>query len=125
MSEQRSPVRDAFRKYLLLLRLQFMTRFASLTPSAIRDAWKDKGRKKTVQTVAILFLIVYVACFVVFLEWKLTDALIMLGQPSLLISLSVMASMLFTLLYGIFYLMSSLYFNRDTALLAALPIRDR
>lgn len=45
-----------------------------------------------------------------------------LNQPEIVLTVSFMAAMFFTLLFGIFYVMSALYFSKDIEMLLPLPI---
>ena len=46
-----------------------------------------------------------------------------LNQPEIVLTVSFIAAMFFTLLFGIFYIMSALYFSKDIEMLLPLPVR--
>jgi len=46
-----------------------------------------------------------------------------LNQPEIVLTVSFIAAMFFTLLFGIFYIMSALYFSKDIEMLLPLPVQ--
>ncbi|MGN0971903.1 MAG: hypothetical protein ACI4OY_08100 [Aristaeellaceae bacterium] len=58
-------------------------------------------------------------------ESYLFNGLVRLGQPLLLPTLVMMLCMICTLLFSAFHTLSRLYFSRDTAWLASLPVTSR
>lgn len=111
--------------FFALLRLQLLSRFADLKPANLRAQMSGQKKKAVIQIAAYAFLIVWFAAFIIPLEDTVLTALQALGAPQLLPALAITASMLCTLIMSFFFIMSSLYFNRDSAFLAALPIRPR
>lgn len=111
--------------FFALLRLQLLSRFADLKPANLRAQLSGQKKKAVVQIAAYVFLVVWFAAFIIPLESTVLTALVSLGAPELLPALAITASMLCTLIMSFFFIMSSLYFNRDSAFLAALPIRPR
>lgn len=111
--------------FAALLRLQLLSRFADLKPRNLRQHMAKKKAKTIGMIFAYVVLFAWVIGFVGFLEYSLLTALIAQGMPDLLLSLAVMASMLSTLVLAFFFIMSSLYFGRDSAFLAALPVHPR
>lgn len=119
------------KNYLLLLRVNLKT---LLRGSLTEGARNDKGKLK------ISYIILYFVAalgfavmggMVIFLETTLYRALADFSAASgiqmdqLLIGLSLLLSMVVTLIFGVFHTMGAMYFNRDTAATAHLPIGAR
>ena len=111
--------------YISLLRLQLISRFADLKPKNIRAAVKDKKGKAAARALGILVLIAYLGVMLVTVEKTLMDVLIRIGAPDMMLSMIVTATMLSTLIMSFFYIMSSLFLNRDAPFLASLPLKAR
>ncbi len=69
---------------------------------------------------ALLLLAVYAGAL--FLEMKVFDYGVQLGEPQVVITLALLGSTFITLIYGFFYLISLLFFSKDISFAAALPI---
>lgn len=108
-----------------LLRLQLLSRLADLKPQNLKNALAQKKGKALGTLLAYVLLIVWVLGFVGFLEYTILTSLMKIGMADLLLDLAVTASMLATLILAFFFIMSSLYFGRDNAFLASLPVSTR
>lgn len=113
-------------KFWQLLKLQLLLQFAQLRPRNLRESLRQGKKGRTaLRGLGILVLIAWVAGVMGWIEWHLLGVLIQLKQPDLLLGLTAFIGMAITLVYGIFYMMSTLYFAKDTSLLAALPVSER
>ena len=111
--------------YFPLLRLQFLSRFADMKPRNIKANFKEHKAKTIGMAFAYVFLVVYLLGFLIYIENVILDALIPMGIPDLLLTVAVTMSMLSTLILSFFFIMSSLYFGRDNAFIASLPVTPR
>ena len=116
--------------FFALLKLQLLSRYADLRPKN----WKNldaKQRKRTIgMAVLYVFLILYLGGMMFFLESKVIDVLMKMGQPphgmaELLVVTAFSLSMIATLILSFFFILSSLYLGRDSAYLASMPIKTR
>ena len=109
-----------------LLKLQLLSRLADLKPRNIRTQLKEKRGKTVGMLIAYVFLFIYLGGFLIFLETTLLDqVLIPMGIPDLLLTMAVTLAMISTLIMSFFFIMSSLYFGRDSAFIASLPVKPR
>ncbi|MBR4081226.1 MAG: hypothetical protein IKK21_05530 [Clostridia bacterium] len=110
--------------YVPLLKLTVRNRLAALRSGS----WhKDNGKpdwSKIAQGVAIALLAVMLLGGVLALEIVLFKALSALGQVWLLPTLALMIAMLGMVVMGFFTMLSRLYFNKDAALMAYLPVKS-
>jgi len=108
--------------YLTLMRLSLRNKIGAWR----RDSWyKPSGKldvSRIVTTAMVLLSFAYLAGLMIFVEVKLFGVLASMGQPMLLMALALMLGMVSTLMLGIFITVSSLYFQRDSAWLAYLPV---
>ena len=111
--------------FFALLRLQLLSRFANLKPRNLKAQMKEKKGRTVGFIILYLVLLAYLAGFLYFVENKVLDVLIQARMPDLLLSMAVMLSMVGTLIISFFFIMSSLYFGRDAAYIAALPVKSR
>ena len=112
--------------FCALLRLQLLSRLADLKPRNLRRQLKEKKAKTVGMIFAYLFLLIYLGGFLVFLETVLLDqVLIPMGIPDILLTMAVTVCMLTTLIMSFFFIMSTLYFGRDAAFIASLPVKPR
>ncbi len=111
--------------YFPLLRLQFLSRFADLKPRNIKANFQAHRGKTVGMAIAYVIAFAYLGAFLVFSEYYILDSLMEIGIPDLLLSMAVTMAMLSTLILAFFFIMSSLYFSRDTAFIAALPVTPR
>lgn len=117
--------------YLLLLRVNLKS---MLRGSLTAGARNDKGRIKLSYIILYLLAavgVVTLAGAVILLEtWlyqSVADFQLLPGMKleKLLIGLALLLSMVMTLLFGVFHTLGAMYFNRDTAAMAHLPIGPR
>lgn len=107
--------------YWSLVHLQFLKRIAALRPSSIKADFANKKGRMIGQVIAFAVLFLVLAVYLVVIENYLLDGFMAIGSPQLLLSLVVVLSMMMTLVLGFFYVISSLYFNKDATFLASLP----
>ena len=118
--------------FFALLRLQLLTRFADLKPKNLKNALREKRGRTIGMFVAIAFLIVYLGVILYIIETKALDVLSpAAGAPqavdlrNLLVIMAVVLSTAGTLVMAFFFIMSALFFGRDAAFLASMPIKPR
>ncbi len=113
------------RKFLALLKIQLLARFSPLKPSNLKKVTDKKEKRKLMGTVAAYaMLIILFAAAIIPLEYLMLQAMAQIGQESLLPGMAITASMVCTLIMSFFFIMTSLYFGKDAAYLAALPIKN-
>ena len=112
-------------QFFALLRLQLLSRFADWKPRNVKTAIGDKKGKAVMRSLGYIVLMLYLAGILVFLENTILTVLIRMKMPELLLTLSVLMSMLSTLVLAFFFILSTLYFDRDAAFTASLPVRSR
>ena len=108
-----------------LLRLQLLSRYADFKPRNPKAEFKNNRGRSVARLIGLIVLIVYLGVFLYFMEKAMLDALTQMGMPDMLLSMAVTLSMMGTLIMSFFFIMSSLYFGRDAAFIAALPVRSR
>ena len=108
-----------------LLRLQLLSRYADFKPRNLTAEFKNNRGRSVMRVIGIVVLVVYLGVFLYFMEKTMLDVLIQMGMPDMLLSMAVTLSMMGTLIMSFFFIMSSLYFGRDAAFIAALPVRSR
>ncbi len=111
--------------FFALLRLQLLSRYADLKPRNLKKEFKEHKGRSVWKTIGVIVLVLYLAGFLFFFEKTILDVLMQMGMPDLLLSMAVTVTMLGTLIVSFFFIMSSLYFGRDSAFIAALPVRSR
>lgn len=113
------------RKFFALLRIQLLARYADMKPGNLKKITDKKEKKKLRGTlIAYLVLIVMFAGMIIPYEYFLLNAMIPLGMADMLPALAVTLSMICTLIMSFFFIMTSLYFGKDAAYLAALPLKS-
>lgn len=108
-----------------LLRLQLLSRFSGLKPRNLAASLKEKKGRTIAYMILYPVLFLYLGAMLIIVENKILDVIVQLGMPDLLLSMAVMMSMVGTLILSFFFIMSSLYFGRDAAFIAALPVKPR
>lgn len=112
------------KSYWLLSRLQIKDTLAGL-----RDAMTKKNGKISIGAILLALLVLFsfgtIIGMIVWLETLLYGALKMANQPMLLIGLTVLVSMVTAALFGLFQTLASMYFNKDAASMAYLPVAGR
>lgn len=111
--------------FTALLRLQLLSRLADWKPRHLKARFAEKKAKSIGMIFAYLFLFVWVLGFAGVMEYIILDSLAAQGMADLLLTLVVMISMMSTLILAFFFIMSTLYFGRDSLLLASLPVTSR
>lgn len=114
------------RKFFALLRIQLLARYADLKPSNLKKITDPKEKKKARSTIlAYILVAVMFAGMIIPYELFMMNLLSQLGMEEMLPALAVTLSMVCTLIMSFFFIMTSLYFGKDAAYLAAMPIKSR
>ena len=108
--------------FLALLKLELSGWKAAFSMNAGKN---QKQGKKISRAIWMGLLLVFVAVYMVYIEWTVMDFLISVQAGEVLLKLLVGLSMLMTLFLGIFQVMSSLYLSRDMAILSYLPVDEK
>ena len=108
--------------YGKLLRLSLLNHWAGFRRGSWRKADGKIDISRIVTMAAVLIGLGVMAWFVISLEIMLSDALALMGQPMLLPAMTLFVAMVSTLILGLFPTLSALYFNRDAAWMASLPV---
>ena len=108
-----------------LLRLQLLSRWAALKPANLRASMQTERKKTLGKLIGYAVLVVYLAGFLIFFENAVLSALMEMNMADLLLDLAVMGAMVSTLILAFFFILSSLYFTRDNAFMASLPVKPR
>ena len=115
-----------------LLRLQLLSRFADFKPRNLKTALKEKKGRTIGMFIAIAFLVLYLAGFLIFIEQSVLNVLTdpnletALEDPAnMLVTLAMVLTTVGTLVLAFFFIMSSLYLGRDAAYIASLPVKSR
>ncbi len=113
--------------FLVLLRMQLHLRLSALKPSHWLPKNPSSIREWKPLLIGLLFLILaaFVVGSVVFMADGILYAFIAMNMPDLLLSTVIMLCMAMTLVVGFFHVFSVLYFSKDNAFLAGLPISSR
>lgn len=108
--------------YGKLLRLSLLNHWAGFR----RGSWRKADGRIDISRIVTMLLILAgigsIAWFVIMVEITLFNALARLGQAMLLPAMTLFVAMVSTLILGLFPTLSSLYFNRDAAWMASLPV---
>ena len=114
------------RKFFALLRIQLLARYADLKPSNLKKITDPKEKKKARSTIlAYILVTVMFAGMIIPYELFMMNLLGQLGMEKMLPAAAVTLSMVCTLIMSFFFIMTSLYFGKDAAYLAAMPIQSR
>ena len=108
-----------------LLRLQLLSRYADFKPRNLKTQFREKKGRTIGRMIGLLVAFGYLGGFLVLLENGILSYLMKMGMPDLLLSMAITMSMLGTLIISFFFIMSSLYFGRDAAYIASLPVDSR
>ena len=115
-----------------LLRLQLLSRFADFKPRNLKMALKEKKGRTIGMFIAIAFLVLYLAGFLIFIEQSVLNVLtdpnldtIVEDPANMLVTMAMVLTTVGTLVLAFFFIMSSLYLGRDAAYIAALPVKSR
>ena len=108
--------------YGKLLRLSLLNHWAGFR----RGSWRKADGKIDISRIATMVILVAafgtLAGFVIKLEIDLSRLMAQFGQPMLLTAVTLFVAMVSTLILGLFPTLSSLYFGRDAAWMASLPV---
>lgn len=110
--------------YAALMKLSAVNLRASLRGSLRREDGRLNVSIIAVMILSLLGMGVLVG-MVVYAQVALTTLLARMGQAALMPAVMLLISLVCTLLMGAFGTMSRLYFSRDTAWLASLPLTSR
>jgi hypothetical protein len=107
-----------------LLGLTFRNRLAALRGGSWRkENGKIDGQRVTTVVMSV-FAFVMLGGMMIFLEVMLNRSMSAIGQPALLPALALLMCMVGMMFVSFFYVLSSLYFSRDTVWLAFLPVKS-
>lgn len=110
--------------YKALLGLTFRNRLAALRGGSWRkENGKIDGQRVTTVVMSV-FAFVMLGGMMIFLEVMLNRGMSAIGQPALLPALALLMCMVGMMFVSFFYVLSSLYFSRDTVWLAFLPVKS-
>lgn len=112
------------KSYFLLLRLNLRNLLAGFRGALRKPNGKLDISRLILYPLAALGMLTLVG-FVVFLEFSMNSAFEMLNVPEMLPGLAILVAMLTALLFSLFQMLSALYFSRDTASMAYLPLTSR
>ncbi len=107
------------------LKMLAVDRLASLFRPQSNSSKPKSKVKNTFKWIGIVALVLYVYATVVFLEMLVYEMGMTANEPLLLIAIVFLGCTLMTLVYSFFYVVSILFFGKDTTFLAALPITSR
>lgn len=113
------------RSFLLLLRLNLLNLLGHFRGASLR---KDNGKLDVSRIVLYISAglgILVLAGMMIFMETALYRVAAGMGLEKLVIGLALLLSMIVTLLFGVFHTLGAMYFNRDTASMAYLPLSSR
>lgn len=113
------------KSYLLLLKVNLLSLLGHFRGASLR---KDNGKldvSRIILYITAALGVLVLAGMVIFLEVMLYRAVAGLGLEKLVIGLALLLLMVVTLLFGVFHTLGSMYFNRDTAGMAYLPLSSR
>ena len=109
---------------LAYLKMLVRDKIASYKPSSYGK--ENDSKLKTVGKYAgFTLLALYLYAIVVFLEVMIYNTGAQFGEPQLLIAVVFLISTIITLFYSFFYVISTLFFGKDTLFLGAMPISSR
>lgn len=112
-------------RFGVLMRLNIRNRLAALRGGGLRDAGGKFRLGRLMGGILMALAYLMILAMIVGMEFLLFEGLKAVGQPELLLSLSmtvVMAGMVFM---SLFYVLTALYYGRDTVFLASLPASSR
>lgn len=113
------------KSFLLLLKTDLLAYINYFRGASIRKVNGKLDVSRIILYITVLFGFAVMGGMVVYLETLLYQAVAGLGFERVLLGLALLLSMVTTLLFGIFHTMGALYFNRETAQMAHLPIPER
>lgn len=112
------------KSYLLLLRLNLRNLLAGFRGAMRKPNGKIDISRLILYPLALLGMLT-LAGFVIFMEFSMFSAFEMLNAPEMLPGLAILLAMVTALLFSVFQMLAALYFSRDTASMAYLPLTSR
>ncbi len=110
--------------YGALVRLSILNRLAALRSGSWR---KENGKIRwgmVAGFISVVLVGVILLGLVIGLEWLMYTALSTVNHPELLPALALLVGMVGMVLMSFFYVLSSLYFSRDSMWMAYLPVKS-
>ncbi len=109
--------------FLALLSVQLRTRYGL---STLRVSMREKkGRIKRIgMALLITVSVLYLLALYVLMSYGVFIATKQMGVPELSITIAALLCGLLVLFFGIFYILSSLFFSKDTEFLSSLPVKQ-
>ena len=117
------------KQFMALLRLQLLSRYSDLKPKNWKSLDPKERRRSTGRAILYGILFLYLAVALFFMETKVIDLLMQMGQPpygmaDMIVILAMGVATLGTLVLSFFSVMSTLYLSRDSVFIASLPVRS-
>lgn len=112
------------KSYFLLLRLNLRNLLAGFRGAMRKPNGKIDISRLILYPLALLGMLT-LAGFVIFMEFSMFSAFEMLNAPEMLPGLAILLAMVTALLFSVFQMLAALYFSRDTASMAYLPLTSR
>lgn len=112
------------KSYFLLLRLNLRNLLAGFRGAMRKPNGKIDISRLILYPLALLWMLT-LAGFVIFMEFSMFSAFEMLNAPEMLPGLAILLAMVTALLFSVFQMLAALYFSRDTASMAYLPLTSR
>lgn len=109
------------KSYFLLLRLNLRNLLAGFRGAMRKPNGKIDISRLILYPLALLGMLT-LAGFVIFMEFSMFSAFEMLNAPEMLPGLAILLAMVTALLFSVFQMLAALYFSRDTASMAYLPL---
>lgn len=110
--------------YGALLRLTILNRLAALRSGSWK---KENGKINWGMLAAVIGIVLFGAvmlAMVIGLEWLMYTVLSTVNHPELLPALALLVGMVGMVMMSFFYVLSSLYFSRDSMWMAYLPVKS-
>ena len=112
------------KSYFLLLRLNLRNLLAGFRGAMRKPNGKIDISRLILYPLALLGMLTLTG-FVIFMEFSMFSAFEMLNAPEMLPGLAILLAMVTALLFSVFQMLAALYFSRDTASMAYLPLTSR
>ena len=113
------------KNYWYLTRVMLRNMLSSMNPASGSYADGKKKQKAVMRTVAIACLAAGALASVIYVEYLLFMGLDQMKMPMMLPGLAIFASLMFTLVLGLFQCLSELFQGKDAPFLAVLPLTSR
>lgn len=110
------------RKFFSLLKLQINAQFG-LSNALYNIKYDKKAFWKGLGIgFAILATLIYVAGFYTFIMYQVYLGAAMINAPQMILAMAAISSGMIVLIFGVFYIIGTLFLARDTEFLSSLPI---